>query len=187
MMGCSSTQKQFLPLRKLVCQEEAASEAFSVYILQTLIRTLLNRPHESQCGKVPKGKSHKSGSTVQISLLLFGGNKQDILREGDTDHDGELNFEEFTRYLQERERKLLLMFHSLDHNHDGHIDVSEIQQTFHSLGVYISLQQAEKILHSIDKDGTMTIDWHEWRDHFLLNPLENMEEIVYYWKHSNPN
>ncbi|KAF7240167.1 Calcium-binding mitochondrial carrier protein SCaMC-3, partial [Varanus komodoensis] len=66
----------------------------------------------------------------------------------------------------------------------GQIDVSEIQQTFHSLGVYISLQQAEKILHSIDKDGTMTIDWHEWRDHFILNPLENMEEIVHYWKHS---
>ncbi|XP_042304828.1 calcium-binding mitochondrial carrier protein SCaMC-3 isoform X2 [Sceloporus undulatus] len=110
--------------------------------------------------------------------------EQDILREGDTDHDGELNFEEFARYLQERERKLLLMFHSLDRNHDGQIDVSEIQQTFHSLGVYISLQQAEKILHSIDKDGTMTIDWHEWRDHFILNPLENMEEIVHYWKHS---
>ncbi|XP_061469886.1 mitochondrial adenyl nucleotide antiporter SLC25A23-like isoform X2 [Rhineura floridana] len=110
--------------------------------------------------------------------------EQDILREGDTDNDGQLNFEEFSRYLQERERKLLLMFHSLDRNHDGQIDVSEIQQTFHSLGVYISLQQAEKILHSIDKDGTMTIDWHEWRDHFILNPLENMEEIVHYWKHS---
>ncbi|XP_066470907.1 mitochondrial adenyl nucleotide antiporter SLC25A23-like [Tiliqua scincoides] len=110
--------------------------------------------------------------------------EQDILREGDTDHDGELNFEEFAHYLQERERKLLLMFHSLDRNCDGEIDVGEIQQTFHSLGVYISRQQAEKILHSIDKDGTMTIDWHEWRDHFILNPLENMEEIVHYWKHS---
>ncbi|XP_060619635.2 mitochondrial adenyl nucleotide antiporter SLC25A23 isoform X1 [Anolis sagrei] len=110
--------------------------------------------------------------------------EQDILRVGDTDQDGQLNFEEFARYLQERERKLLLMFHSLDRNHDGQIDVSEIQQTFHSLGVYISLLQAEKILHSIDKDGTMTIDWHEWRDHFILNPLENMEEIVHYWKHS---
>lgn len=32
----------------------------------------------------------------------------------------------------------------------GHIDVGEIQQTFHSLGVYISLQQAEKILHRWD-------------------------------------
>uniref|UniRef100_A0A8D0HB93 Solute carrier family 25 member 23 n=1 Tax=Sphenodon punctatus TaxID=8508 RepID=A0A8D0HB93_SPHPU len=104
--------------------------------------------------------------------------------QGDTDHDGQLDFEEFARYLQDRERKLLLMFHSLDRNHDGHIDVTEIQQTFHRLGVYISLQQAEKILHSIDKDGTMTIDWNEWRDHFILNPLENMEEVLHYWKHS---
>lgn len=30
----------------------------------------------------------------------------------------------------------------------------------------------------------MTIDWNEWRDHFILNPLENMEEIVHFWKHS---
>ncbi|XP_053868302.1 calcium-binding mitochondrial carrier protein SCaMC-3 [Malaclemys terrapin pileata] len=110
--------------------------------------------------------------------------EQEILREGDTDQDGELDFEEFVSYLQERERKLRLMFHSLDRNNDGQIDVSEIQQTFHGLGVYISLQQAEKILQSMDKDGTMTVDWHEWRDHFILNPLENMEEVVHYWKHS---
>ncbi|XP_069086536.1 mitochondrial adenyl nucleotide antiporter SLC25A23-like isoform X2 [Pleurodeles waltl] len=113
-----------------------------------------------------------------------GSSCKEILREGDKDQDGELDFEEFTRYLQERESKLLLMFHSLDKNNDGHIDVSEIQETFHSLGVYISLQQAEKILQSMDQDGSMTINWHEWRDHFLLNPLENMEEVMHYWKHS---
>ncbi|XP_038596404.1 calcium-binding mitochondrial carrier protein SCaMC-3 [Tachyglossus aculeatus] len=110
--------------------------------------------------------------------------EQEILQEGDTDRDGELDLEEFTRYLQERERRLLLMFHSLDRNNDGHIDVSEIQQSFQALGISISLQQAEKILHSMDRDGTMTIDWQEWRDHFLLNPLENMEEVMHFWKHS---
>lgn len=36
----------------------------------------------------------------------------------------------------------------------------------------------------IDKDGTMTIDWNEWRDHFLFNPLSNMEEVARYWKRS---
>ncbi|XP_028908021.1 calcium-binding mitochondrial carrier protein SCaMC-3 isoform X3 [Ornithorhynchus anatinus] len=110
--------------------------------------------------------------------------EQEILQEGDTDRDGELDLEEFTHYLQERERRLLLMFHSLDRNNDGHIDVSEIQQSFQALGISISLQQAEKILHSMDRDGTMTIDWQEWRDHFLLNPLENMEEVMHFWKHS---
>ncbi|XP_069460454.1 mitochondrial adenyl nucleotide antiporter SLC25A23-like [Ambystoma mexicanum] len=110
--------------------------------------------------------------------------EEEILKEGDKDQDGEMDFEEFAQYLQEREGKLLLMFHSLDKNNDGHIDVSEIQETFHSLGVYISFQQAEKILQSMDQDGSMTINWYEWRDHFLLNPLENMEEVIHYWKHS---
>ncbi|XP_036611409.1 calcium-binding mitochondrial carrier protein SCaMC-3 isoform X3 [Trichosurus vulpecula] len=109
---------------------------------------------------------------------------QDILQEGDIDQDGGLTLEEFTRYLQEHERRLLLMFHSLDRNQDGHIDASEIQQSFQALGVSISLQQAEKILHSMDRDGTMTIDWQEWRDHFLLQPLENMEDVLKFWKHS---
>ncbi|KAM9244730.1 mitochondrial adenyl nucleotide antiporter SLC25A23 isoform 4-T4 [Trichechus inunguis] len=110
--------------------------------------------------------------------------QQGISPEGDADPDGGLDLEEFTRYLQEREQRLLLMFHSLDRNQDGHIDVSEIQQSFRALGISITLEQAEKILHSMDRDGTMTIDWQEWRDHFLLHSLENVEDVVYFWKHS---
>ncbi|XP_063575952.1 mitochondrial adenyl nucleotide antiporter SLC25A23 isoform X9 [Pongo abelii] len=120
---------------------------------------------------------------------LGGGNpdpgaQQGISSEGDADPDGGLDLEEFSRYLQEREQRLLLMFHSLDRNQDGHIDVSEIQQSFRALGISISLEQAEKILHSMDRDGTMTIDWQEWRDHFLLHSLENVEDVLYFWKHS---
>ncbi|KAM4748010.1 mitochondrial adenyl nucleotide antiporter SLC25A23-like [Rhinophrynus dorsalis] len=111
--------------------------------------------------------------------------EHEILRAGDTDKDGQLDFEEFTQYLEERERRLLIMFNSLDRNNDGHIDVSEIQECFHGLGVHITLNQAKKILQSMDRDGTLTIDWLEWRDHFLLNPLHNMEEVITYWKHSS--
>lgn len=37
---------------------------------------------------------------------------------------------------------------------------------------------------SIDVDGTMTVDWNEWRQHFLFNPATNLQEIIRYWKHS---
>lgn len=30
----------------------------------------------------------------------------------------------------------------------------------------------------------MTVDWNEWREHFLFNPATNLQEIVRYWKHS---
>ncbi|XP_049563568.1 calcium-binding mitochondrial carrier protein SCaMC-3 isoform X5 [Orcinus orca] len=113
------------------------------------------------------------------------GAQQGISPEGDADSDGGLDLEEFILYLQEREQRLLLLFHSLDRNQDGHIDVSEIQQSFRALGISISLEQAEKILHSMDRDDTMTIDWQEWRDHFLLHSLENVEDVLYFWKHSS--
>lgn len=30
----------------------------------------------------------------------------------------------------------------------------------------------------------MTVDWNEWRDHFMFNPATDIEEIIRYWKHS---
>ncbi|XP_051988266.1 calcium-binding mitochondrial carrier protein SCaMC-3-like [Xyrauchen texanus] len=108
----------------------------------------------------------------------------EIVRVSDTNHDGQLDFEEFAQYLRLHEKELRLMFCSLDSNNDGHIDVAEIQLSLRSLGVNVSTEQASRILQSIDRDGNMTIDWNEWRDHFLFNPLHNIEDIAYHWKHS---
>lgn len=44
---------------------------------------------------------------------------QGLVPEGGADPDGGLDLEEFTQYLQEREQRLLLLFHSLDRNQDG--------------------------------------------------------------------
>uniref|UniRef100_A0A8D0U7D5 Solute carrier family 25 member 25 n=1 Tax=Sus scrofa TaxID=9823 RepID=A0A8D0U7D5_PIG len=107
-----------------------------------------------------------------------------IVQAGDKDLDGQLDFEEFVHYLQDHEKKLRLVFKSLDKKNDGRIDAQEIMQSLRDLGVKISEQQAEKILKSMDKNGTMTIDWNEWRDYHLLHPVENIPEIILYWKHS---
>lgn len=107
-----------------------------------------------------------------------------IVKAGDKDLDGQLDFEEFVHYLRDHEKKLRLVFKSLDKKNDGRIDSQEIMQSLCDLGVHISEEQADQILKSMDKDGTMTIDWNEWRDYHLLHPADNIPEIILYWKHS---
>ncbi|XP_019331418.1 mitochondrial adenyl nucleotide antiporter SLC25A25 isoform X2 [Alligator mississippiensis] len=155
--------------------------------------------------KGPKllGKSQDRGTDSaerRPTILLVVGPAehfpQKIVKAGDKDLDGQLDFEEFVHYLQDHEKKLRLVFKSLDKKNDGRIDAQEIMQSLRDLGVKISEQQAEKILKRIrmghfwgpvtymDKNGTMTIDWNEWRDYHLLHPVENIPEIILYWKHS---
>ncbi|XP_048474023.1 calcium-binding mitochondrial carrier protein SCaMC-1-like [Rhincodon typus] len=119
-----------------------------------------------------------------MGLLTEADTEKEILRAGDTNHDGQLDLGEFIEYLRQHEKTLKLMFRSLDRNNDGQIDAYEIQQTLSTLGISITLKQAEMILRSMDKDGTITVDWNEFRDHFIFNPLTNIEQIVEHWKHS---
>lgn len=122
---------------------------------------------------------------IAMGISFRKGAAQKIVESHDKNKDGGLDFSEFSRYLKEHEKKLRLTFKSLDKNNDGRIDASEIQQSLGELGMDISKEEARKILQSIDIDGTMTVDWNEWREHFLFNPATNLEEIIRYWKHSS--
>lgn len=51
-----------------------------------------------------------------LFLFLF---IQKIVKAGDKDLDGQLDFEEFVHYLQDHEKKLRLVFKSLDKKNDG--------------------------------------------------------------------
>lgn len=54
----------------------------------------------------------------------------------------------------------------------------------HSWQVSVTCAIDHASAYSMDKNGTMTIDWNEWRDYHLLHPVENIPEIILYWKHS---
>lgn len=46
------------------------------------------------------------------------------MQAGDKDLDGQLDFEEFVHYLQDHEKKLRLVFKSLDKKNDGEFSYS---------------------------------------------------------------
>eukprot|EP00069_Balaena_mysticetus_P009922 bmy_06489T0 len=115
--------------------------------------------------------------------------EEKIFTTGDVNKDGKLDFEEFMKYLKDHEKQMKLAFKSLDKNNDAvsvtHIppNVSFLSAISLSLSILKTEFMGEKS-ESIDADGTMTVDWNEWRDYFLFNPVTDIEEIIRFWKHS---
>lgn len=75
------------------------------------------------------GLKCKNQSTVSLfspCLLSF----QKIVKAGDKDLDGQLDFEEFVHYLRDHEKKLRLVFKSLDKKNDGKESSSSKQPPF---------------------------------------------------------
>ncbi|KAG1963700.1 calcium-binding mitochondrial carrier protein SCaMC-1 [Pimephales promelas] len=155
------------------CLEEDNSKSFA---------ELFEKLDVNKDGKVDVSEL-KTGLAA-MGFSMGKGEAQKIVASGDSDKDEGLDFGEFSRYLKEHEKKLRLTFKSLDKNDDGRIDAKEIQQSLKDIGINLTDQDAEKILHSIDVDGTMSLDWNEWREHFLFNPADNLQEIIRFWKHS---
>uniref|UniRef100_A0A8C1BFF7 Solute carrier family 25 member 25a n=1 Tax=Cyprinus carpio carpio TaxID=630221 RepID=A0A8C1BFF7_CYPCA len=118
---------------------------------------------------------------LNIKALVFIAK---TMKTEEKEHDGQLDFEEFVHYLQDHEKDLKLVFKSLDRKIAGQVNPNDVMNSLRDLGVHISLQQAERVLQSMDKNGTMTIDWNEWKKYPSLQPAENIPEIILYWKHS---
>uniref|UniRef100_A0A6Q2XIF2 EF-hand domain-containing protein n=1 Tax=Esox lucius TaxID=8010 RepID=A0A6Q2XIF2_ESOLU len=147
-----------------------------------LLQILFEKLDANKDGKVDVAEL-KAGLSA-MGITYGKEDAQKIISSGDQDRDEGLDIDEFSKYLKEHEKKLLLTFKSLDKNNDGCIDLMEIKQSFADLGMDISKEEAEKILQTIDADGTMTVDWNEWREHFLFNAANNLQDIIRYWKHS---
>ncbi|KAG7280762.1 hypothetical protein CRUP_037692 [Coryphaenoides rupestris] len=87
----------------------------------------------------------RAGLTA-MGVTFRKGAAQKIISSGDKDKDEGLDFEEFSKYLKDHEKKLHLTFKSLDKNNDGRIDYMEVKQSLADLGMEINQEDAKKIL-----------------------------------------
>nr|XP_019527268.1 calcium-binding mitochondrial carrier protein SCaMC-2 isoform X4 [Aedes albopictus] len=107
-----------------------------------------------------------------------------FLKQSDQTQSGDVGLAEFIHYVREHEKNLRLQFTHLDKNKDGKVDLDELILAFKELGVEIDNQEAAKLLKRMDKDGSLNIDYDEWRDYLLLAPSSDLHELVKYWRHS---
>uniref|UniRef100_A0A3Q3RVE2 EF-hand domain-containing protein n=1 Tax=Mastacembelus armatus TaxID=205130 RepID=A0A3Q3RVE2_9TELE len=117
-------------------------------------------------------------------IFSADGKVQNIIDSYDKNKDGLLDYNEFLSYMMDREKKWKIYFHDLDKKKCGLIDQEDIICLFKELGVVISKPNANKIIEMMDKDSSMTVDWGEFLHHVILNPVDNIGELVSSWKHS---
>ncbi|XP_029561914.1 solute carrier family 25 member 24, like isoform X1 [Salmo trutta] len=109
---------------------------------------------------------------------------QNVVNNYDRNKDGRLDYDEFLSYMRDREKKWRIHFMALDKNKCGVIGQEEIVDLFKELGVNISKPNAKRIIQMMDEDSSMTVDWGEFLQHVILNPAENLGELVTSWKHT---
>ncbi|KAJ8300124.1 hypothetical protein KUTeg_021643 [Tegillarca granosa] len=146
------------------------------------LRKLFEKLDVNKDGKVDMDDLNKALHDMQVPQLP--GHAKEFFKAHDSDHDGRIDFHEFVDYVREHEKRLREFFHTLDTNQDGSIDAGEIQESFRKLGVNVDRTEAERLLQRMDKDGTLKIDWTEWRDYLILSPTQNIHDILHYWRHA---
>ncbi|XP_034942907.1 calcium-binding mitochondrial carrier protein SCaMC-2 isoform X1 [Chelonus insularis] len=109
---------------------------------------------------------------------------EQFLAQSDSTKSGDIGLAEFIHYVIEHEKKLRLQFSHLDKNKDGKIDLEELISSFNKdLGIKMDRAEAKKLLKRMDQDGSLSINFNEWRD-FLLYAPSDIREIIKYWRHS---
>ncbi|XP_059155487.1 calcium-binding mitochondrial carrier protein SCaMC-2-like [Physella acuta] len=137
----------------------------------------------NQDGKLDLNDLKKAMSAMQLPQIP--GHAEKFFEKYDKNLDGKINFEEFVRYVTDHEAELRSYFKKIDTNSDGFVDAAEIVESFKKLGVHLELSEAEKLLKRMDKDGTLKIDWNEWREYLILTPSQSIHDILHYWRHSS--
>jgi len=147
------------------------------------IAKLFNELDANQDGKIDINEL--SDGLKRLGVKHIPGSAEKIIELGDKTDDDHLTLDEFLHYCMDHEKKLWLVFKSIDTNNSGAVSKHELKSAFHRLGVEVEDWEISSLLKHMDKDGSLQVEWKEWRDYHFLNPhSHNITDIIRFWKHS---
>ncbi|KAF8408528.1 hypothetical protein HHK36_007684 [Tetracentron sinense] len=108
---------------------------------------------------------------------------KDLLKVCDSNRDGRVDYQEFRRYMDDKELELYLIFQAIDVEHNGSILPEELWDALIRAGIEIGDEELARFVEHVDKDNNGIITFEEWRDFLLLYPHEaTIENIYQYWE-----
>ncbi|KAK7380698.1 hypothetical protein VNO78_33213 [Psophocarpus tetragonolobus] len=106
---------------------------------------------------------------------------KDLLSAWDSNNDGRVDYEEFKRYMDEKEVELYRIFQAIDVEHSGCISHHELFHALVRAGIQIGDEELARFVDRVDKDHNGVITFGEWRDFLLLYPHEATIENIYHY------
>ncbi|CAM0910102.1 unnamed protein product [Alopecurus aequalis] len=108
---------------------------------------------------------------------------RELLRACDRDRDGHVGYEDFRRYMDDKELELYRIFQAIDVEHNGCILPEELWDALVKAGIEIDDEELARFVEHVDKDNNGIITFEEWRDFLMLYPNEvTIENIYHHWE-----
>ncbi|KAK6920430.1 EF-hand domain [Dillenia turbinata] len=145
------------------------------------IRTLFNFFDASNLGYLDYAQIEAGLSALQIPAEYKYA--KDLLKVCDANRDGRVDYQEFRRYMDDKELELYRIFQAIDVEHNGCILPEELWDALVKAGIEIDDEELARFVEHVDKDNNGIITFEEWRDFLLLYPHEaTIENIYQYWE-----
>ncbi|OWM80549.1 calcium-dependent mitochondrial ATP-magnesium/phosphate carrier protein 2-like [Punica granatum] len=106
---------------------------------------------------------------------------RDLLNVCDANKDGRVDYQEFKRYMDDKELELYRIFQAIDVEHNGCILPEELYDALLRAGIEIDDEELARFVERVDKDNNGVITFEEWRDFLLLYPHEATMENIYHY------
>ncbi|CAK9186876.1 unnamed protein product [Ilex paraguariensis] len=145
------------------------------------IRSLFNFFDRANVGYLDYGQIETGLSALQIPAEYKYA--KELLSVCDADKDGRVDYQEFRRYMDDKELELYRIFQAIDVEHNGCILPEELWDALVKDGIEIDDDELARFVEHVDKDNNGIITFEEWRDFLFLYPHEaTIENIYQYWE-----